>query len=137
MQLRDHANIFALGDVADLPIQNSTHANMHQIRVITHNAMSHLQGLSMTGKYKLQSKLPIVTGIASANVYSTDNGVEEIGSENPVADWLRYHRSVSSIKKSIEMYSGKNLGISKIWLKMNSFEKPTPTGAEVLFAMDH
>ena len=133
-----HSNIFGLGDVVDLPIQASLTANQHQIRCITQNALNYLEAKTMTGKYKMQTGLPIYTGMATMNKYFSENGVESLPADNLVKDTLTYYMfGKFGLKGQSKMYIGKNSGISKVYELRNKFEKGESTGAEPRFVMEH
>ena len=133
-----HENIFALGDVVDLPIQNSTLANMHQIRCITENAINYLEAKTMTGKYKLQSDLHIQTGIAKLNTFSSESGVEKMGSDNDCVQTFNYYLKCKFGSGGIsKLYNGKANGIGKLYAMQNKFEKAESTGAEPKFVIEH
>ena len=133
-----HSNIFGLGDVADLPIQASLNANQHQIRCMTHNAMNYLEAKTLTGKYKLQTELPLYTGIATMNKYSSVNGQESISGGNLIQDSITYYLNGKfGIKGHAKMYNGKNSGIGKLYELQNKFEKGESTGAEPRFVIEH
>ena len=136
--MQNHENIFALGDVADLPIQNSAFGNFHQTRVMVHNALDILKSNSIEGKYNLQTKLPLYTGVAKMNFYSSEAGVENIGGQNLIMDILRYYQfGKFGAKKNFNTYMGKNTGVSKVYNLMNGLKKGQPNGKDPLFVADH
>jgi hypothetical protein len=92
----------------------------------------------MTGKYKLQSGLPIYTGVATMNKYSSENGRESLSADNLVKDTITYYLNGKfGIKGHIKMYTGKNSGIGKLYELQNKFDKGESTGAEPRFVMEH
>ena len=138
LQVLGHDNIFALGDVVDLPIQNSNMANMHQIRCITENAINYLEAKTLTGKYKLQSELNLYTGIAKLNSFSSESGNDKIGNENDVLQTLTYYLKCKfGSGGMLKMYNGKSNGIGKLYGMQNKFEKAESTGSEPKFVMEH
>ena len=138
LQVLGHDNIFAVGDVVDLPIQRSLTASQHQIRCVTQNALSYLKAESMTGHYKMESGLPLYTGIAKMNTFWSKEGKDSIGLENIVKDTLMYYAKCKyGAKGQTKMYTGKSSGVSKLYTLQNKFDKPVSTGAEPRFVIEH
>lgn len=126
-----HENIFALGDVVDLPMQRSLVANHHQIRVVVHNALNYLKAQTMTGTYNLETELPLYTGIAKFNTYKSVGGKETLGAENPLKDGLMYFVKCNiGGKGQTKLYKGKKSAVSKAYELQNRFAKSEMTGAE-------
>lgn len=133
-----HDNIFALGDVADLPVQRSMIGNMHQIRCVRQNALNYLSAKTLTGTYKLESSIPLVTGVATLSSYWSKEGAESLSAENLVKDTLNYYLKCKfGSAGATKIYKGKSDGVGKIYSTMNKFQSGKPTGADPRFVMDH
>lgn len=132
-----HENIFALGDVVDLPVQRSIIASHHQARCVGFNAVNYLKAQSLTGKYKLETSLPLYTGISKMNSYWSKEGKESIGMENFLKDSVTYLSGKNGAKGASKLYEGKKSGVGAVYELMNKFEKPEATGAQPKFASEN
>jgi hypothetical protein len=127
-----------LGDVVDLPIQNSMTANMHQIRCVTQNALNYLGAKTMTGKYQGESGIKMFTGISRMNTYWAKKGQESISMENEIVENVVYYLNAKfGGKGATKIFKGKSDGIGKVYTLMNGYKKAVSTGAEPRFVADH
>jgi hypothetical protein len=123
--------------VLDLPVLNSFFGQEEQVRVVVQNALQMLASETLTGKYELNCKLPLYTGLAKLNWYESKNGNESVTSESPLMDHLRFHSFSGGVKGTIKKYKGEYGMVDKLTKKFKKFPKGQPTGKPALFVADH
>ena len=116
---------------------NSYFGQEKQVKVVTHNALQYLASENLTGKYNLYSKLPLYTGLAKLNWYSSKNGNESLTSENKLMDQIRFSSFASGSKGVIKSYKGEGGLKKKVLGKFEKFPKGQPTGKPALYVAEH
>ena len=111
---------------------------MHQIRCVTQNALNYLEAKTLTGRYKMQSKLNVQTGIAKLKSYSSEGGVESLSGDNLVMETINYYmKGKFGNEKNLKLHTGKNSGIGMLYGFQNKFDKGESTGSEPKFVREH
>lgn len=92
----------------------------------------------MTGRYKLETGMPVFTGLARLINYWSKEGNESFSQENLIQETVNYYLKGKFGKGGqTKIYKGKSDGIGKVYSFQNKFEKADSTGAEPRFVIEH
>lgn len=138
LQIEGHENIFAIGDVADLPIQRSMYANMYQTRVGIHNMLNYLKGYSLTGQYKLESKIPMFSGVQKMIWYKSKDGNDSFSGTGSLVEGLNFNLyKTLFLNKEKKFYQGKASPVSIIEAKLSNKFAPGESVRPAVYQADH
>lgn len=107
-----YSNVYAVGDVAQLPLQRSFLAGIHQNHVVRHNVLEALGGQRPNARYEGQSEFPLYTGNDEAVGYRSRRYGEESlrwGGRFPGLQYKLFY-CTGFAKKLIAIASGKSPG---------------------------
>lgn len=127
-----------MGDVAELPIQRSMYANMYQTRVGIHNMLNYLKGHSLTGQYKLESKIPMFSGVQKMTWYKSKDGNDSISGTGSLIEGLNFKLyNTLTLKKEKKFYDGKSSPVSIIEAKLTNKFGPGESIRPAVYEGEH